>query len=1308
MYQGKKKGFSGRFAKSHTVNIFLKTQMCPNVLAGVHCVKDSTCEFAHSQEELREKPDLSKTSLCRQHQSGVCTEGELCRYAHSETELRPAPEHFRFLSKHRIETSEEKRLAAEEAAAGGDPLASAEAQIEEAPPGPGGTTAPAAHASGSEGSPEHQTLGVREGEGGKEKEKGLNGKKEKGGEGPQGRKERCETSLSSGSGSRKSTESRKEKDSPGKGKGKGKDGGAAKTAKEREQERRGQRKEREGEKEGSATASKPSNLFQEKGSEPLASLPTGRKGDGDGDEDCTESREKDKLDKDIGSDQANKTSASSSASSSSSSSSHACTSEKTPAGGGNEGVPGRRTTSPSSPARSKRTTTVGNTPSPTRDRDHPHVHTPKTAVQPPEDKSPSRDLPPPPHRECSGGAPPTNAQPPAAATKSLAVRTTSELKERKRSGGAGDRGAADSTMPTTPARSQSTASSGLQQQKDPPTSTSNANTQQSHAKTLSPPQASPTVSASPSRNASIPNPQGGQQQQKQTGSPPSSGPVPPAAGPAPGDPSLFEVAAALRQVIPHLPAFDAASAAAPLAPPSNRRSPKGDLPGGLTRHTSAGAGTGALPPFGGRGERGRGGRRGQGAHAGPPPRPLHSQQQGEGQPPRGPEAQPQHKHPQAGFVQGPPPIYDFPPPLLPSISAPATSQQQQQQQAGMAPPIPPTTLPLQAALSLQSAAVPLAGHQQQLAFPFPPTQNLNLMGAPVQSPHLGADPRVLLSQQLAAVAAASQAAGGTSAAGQIQLPGAGGGITTVPVTGPDGSTLWIPVPFIGAAAVPPAGTVTAAAAGGEAGGAGSFALGSSGQQQPVQSQRAGDIVTGHAVVSAPLAAAAEGTAASTHSQPQQQDKEGKSGSVPVSVREGEAEPHVVDERDKSVSGGVEGKEREGTPEDSQQQQQHSTEGTGDGVGDGSGDGKEDESVLKSQSGHAVHPPPMQTTPKIPNQHPYPSAFATAQTPSGLLPLSIPGAGTPPFQLQLPLSHPTHATATATAGLHGIPPLPSTTSFPGAFPIFPFAPPLQFPSPAQPYLPASVSVEAQQPKQKQQEESSNKGSPPKDSQAQGQQQKIGGSLSKSVSEGPIVLGLAGGTAEANFTTPPPPPPALPSRPQSAAIGEDPNSSHRPGDTADSPAPRPGRRRPLKIANTGLSLSLSRASSELPLPVHGESARALSRSESGGPIPAAEARERRRTDFDLCLKEDAKGIGGLGGKEKQQEMEGEKGNKGVESVGASCEGMKGGGAPEESGGRKGERTGGDAEGQNDESNLVLQGEGDSQQKEAERGDTEKAAG
>lgn len=48
----------------------------------------TVCAFAHGAEELRERPNLMKTSLCNWYRRGRCDLGESCPFAHGSEELR--------------------------------------------------------------------------------------------------------------------------------------------------------------------------------------------------------------------------------------------------------------------------------------------------------------------------------------------------------------------------------------------------------------------------------------------------------------------------------------------------------------------------------------------------------------------------------------------------------------------------------------------------------------------------------------------------------------------------------------------------------------------------------------------------------------------------------------------------------------------------------------------------------------------------------------------------------------------------------------------------------------------------------------------------------------------------------------------------------------------------------------------------------------------------------------------------------------------------------------------------------------------
>jgi len=66
---------------------FLKTKLCAFWQEN-RCLRGSACRYAHGEHELHDKPDLSKTALCRNMLTmGECTV-EGCSFAHTRTELR--------------------------------------------------------------------------------------------------------------------------------------------------------------------------------------------------------------------------------------------------------------------------------------------------------------------------------------------------------------------------------------------------------------------------------------------------------------------------------------------------------------------------------------------------------------------------------------------------------------------------------------------------------------------------------------------------------------------------------------------------------------------------------------------------------------------------------------------------------------------------------------------------------------------------------------------------------------------------------------------------------------------------------------------------------------------------------------------------------------------------------------------------------------------------------------------------------------------------------------------------------------------
>lgn len=65
-----------------------KTRLCVHLTRGRQCPKHN-CMFAHSTTELRQRPNLFRTKLCRSFSdTGTCDNGSECRFAHGLQELR--------------------------------------------------------------------------------------------------------------------------------------------------------------------------------------------------------------------------------------------------------------------------------------------------------------------------------------------------------------------------------------------------------------------------------------------------------------------------------------------------------------------------------------------------------------------------------------------------------------------------------------------------------------------------------------------------------------------------------------------------------------------------------------------------------------------------------------------------------------------------------------------------------------------------------------------------------------------------------------------------------------------------------------------------------------------------------------------------------------------------------------------------------------------------------------------------------------------------------------------------------------------
>ena len=49
---------------------FFKTKICPHFIEG-NCRRGDSCNYAHSQTELKEVPNLKKTRICQLYQIGI-------------------------------------------------------------------------------------------------------------------------------------------------------------------------------------------------------------------------------------------------------------------------------------------------------------------------------------------------------------------------------------------------------------------------------------------------------------------------------------------------------------------------------------------------------------------------------------------------------------------------------------------------------------------------------------------------------------------------------------------------------------------------------------------------------------------------------------------------------------------------------------------------------------------------------------------------------------------------------------------------------------------------------------------------------------------------------------------------------------------------------------------------------------------------------------------------------------------------------------------------------------------------------------
>lgn len=66
-----------------------KTKLCRFFAKSGFCFHGAACRFAHGEEQLNAKPDLSRTSICAYYaQRGTCLAGDRCKFAHGREQLK--------------------------------------------------------------------------------------------------------------------------------------------------------------------------------------------------------------------------------------------------------------------------------------------------------------------------------------------------------------------------------------------------------------------------------------------------------------------------------------------------------------------------------------------------------------------------------------------------------------------------------------------------------------------------------------------------------------------------------------------------------------------------------------------------------------------------------------------------------------------------------------------------------------------------------------------------------------------------------------------------------------------------------------------------------------------------------------------------------------------------------------------------------------------------------------------------------------------------------------------------------------------
>eukprot|EP00918_Siedleckia_nematoides_P095280 GHVU01209204.1.p1 GENE.GHVU01209204.1~~GHVU01209204.1.p1 ORF type:complete len:241 (+),score=42.04 GHVU01209204.1:295-1017(+) len=79
------------------ITLFYKTELCRYFKQG-RCKKGAACAHAHSVDELRPMPDLTKTMMCEFNRGGKCPHpGDQCRFAHAYNERRHTKDTFKYV-----------------------------------------------------------------------------------------------------------------------------------------------------------------------------------------------------------------------------------------------------------------------------------------------------------------------------------------------------------------------------------------------------------------------------------------------------------------------------------------------------------------------------------------------------------------------------------------------------------------------------------------------------------------------------------------------------------------------------------------------------------------------------------------------------------------------------------------------------------------------------------------------------------------------------------------------------------------------------------------------------------------------------------------------------------------------------------------------------------------------------------------------------------------------------------------------------------------------------------------------------------